>query len=118
MPATRPEAISNRIRLTNKARALARPLVAERRAIDAVLWLASSLVDAVVDKLAPDEERVERLGSEYPLFAGADEQAARAPVGVAVRRVVPLVESQAVNIAILRQPPIRHAYVRRSHGLT
>lgn len=55
MPAIRPEAISNRIRLTYKVRAATCFLVAEGGAVDAVLPLTGSDVDAVIFELPPDE---------------------------------------------------------------
>ena len=100
MPAMRPEAISNRVRLAYEVRAAVRALVSEYGAVNSVL-------PAVVDKSAPDEAGVSGCSAEHNLFAWAAEQLARSPVRVSVRRVVPLIEFEAVKVSILRQPPVR-----------
>jgi len=66
MPAIRPEAISNLIRLAYEARAAAARFVPEDRAVDPVL-------STVIDENAPDEEGIGMLGSEHNLFAGTNE---------------------------------------------
>jgi hypothetical protein len=100
MPAIRPEDISNRIRLAYKVRAALRRLVSEHGAIDSLLSFAGSLVDAIVNEVSPHPNSVGSLGSEDPLFAGADEQDALPTVSVLVGAVVPLVHIEAVKVAI------------------
>src|SRR5882672_4686753 len=100
MPATRPEAISDSIRLAYEFAAPVRAFIPKYGAVDALLA-------AVVDEFPPDEERVGRLGAEDDLLTWPHEDAARATVGVAAAGVVPLVECEAIEVAILRQPPQR-----------
>jgi hypothetical protein len=66
MPAIRPEAISNLIRLSYERRTAPARLVAEDGAVDPVL-------SAVVDEDAPDEEGIGVLGSQHDLFARTNE---------------------------------------------
>jgi len=110
MPATRPEAISNRVRLSNEERAAPRRLVAEDCAVDAFL-------SAVVDELSPDEQRITALGPQNQLRSGSDEQAALASISVATGRVVPLIQLEAVKIAVPGHPPQRPFLHRPGHGL-
>ena len=49
-------------------------LVAEDRAVDALLWLTGSLIDAVIDEVAPNKEGVARCGVQCEFVAGADAQ--------------------------------------------
>ncbi|KVM72587.1 hypothetical protein WJ61_01105 [Burkholderia ubonensis] len=77
MPAIRPEAISNRVRLANEVRAAMRRLVAEDCAVDAVLA-------AVIDEFPPDETGVAVLGSQHDFFTGPDEQLSIASVFVSI----------------------------------
>lgn len=100
MPATRPEAISNRIRLAYESRALVARLVAEDCAVDSVLA-------AVVDEDSPDEEGVSSLGSEHDLFAWTDELAVvpLPPVRVSIGGIVPFIELDAIKVAVLCKPP-------------
>lgn len=109
MPAIRPERISNCVRLAYEIRAAVLRLIAEDRAIDAVL-------SAIVDEDTPDEERISALGSEHDLFTGADELVAVAgsPIGVSIARVVALVESDAIDVSVLCEPPERYHCFARS----
>lgn len=100
MPAIRPEAISNRVRLADKVRAAMRRLVSEHGAVDTVLPLSGALVDAIVDEVSPHPNSISGGGSEYPLLAGADKQDALPTVSVFVGAVVPLVHVEAVKVAI------------------
>lgn len=94
----RPEAISNRVRLSNESRAAVRRFVAEDGAVD-------SLLPAVVDELAPHEASVTSLTAKHDFLAGADEQFSLSAVCVSVRRVVSFIEFQAVFVAIFGEPP-------------
>jgi hypothetical protein len=109
MPAINPEAISNRIRFTNEVRAAMRSFIAERGAVDSRLRLRRALVDAGVEEFSPDEERRSIVGSEDDFVTGAAEQFPDASIGVPMRGVVALVQREAVNIAVLGQPPKRHS---------
>lgn len=86
-------------------------LVAEDGAVDAVL-------PAVVDEDSPHEESVSTLGSENDLLAWSDElvPVPGASVGVAVSRVMALVQLDAVEVAVFGEPPERRisGHVRRS----
>src|SRR5579885_1539331 len=98
MPAIRPEAISNRIRLTNEDGAPILALVVEDGAVDAFLC-------AVVDESSPYKERVSLGSAEHNFLAGTDEQFALSPIGIAAAGIVPFIEREAVKITVLRQPP-------------
>ncbi len=74
--------------------------VSEHGAIDAFL-------SAVVNELSPNKERVCCLGSQDNLFSGADKLLSLTPIGVVIAAVMPLVECEAVKVAILCQPPQR-----------
>lgn len=95
MPATRPEDISNLIRLLNEARGSVGAFVAEDGAVDAFL-------PAVVDEVSPNEEGIGWLGAQDNLLSGADELLALSAVGVSVAAVVALIEGEAVKVAVLR----------------
>jgi hypothetical protein len=105
MPAMRPEDISNLIRLAYEVRAAVLRFIAEDRAVN-------TLLAGVVAEVSPDEEGISALGSEHDLFAGADELIAVAgsPIGVSIARVVALVESDAIEVSVLREPPDRSRY--------
>jgi hypothetical protein len=79
MPAIRPEAISNLIRLAYEARAAMARFVPEDRAVDPVLA-------AVIDEDSPDEEGISSFGSEHNLFSGPDELVfgSLAPIGISI----------------------------------
>ena len=94
MPAIRPEAVSNCIRLSNEVRTSPGGLVAESSAVDALL-------SAVVDELSPSEHGVGVFCSQNNLLSGADELSALAAIGVSVAAVMPLIEFEAVKISIL-----------------
>ncbi len=81
MPAMRPQAISNRIRLSNEVAAPVLALVSEDGAVDSVL-------SAVINELSPDPNSVGGDCSEHPLLAGANEQDALPTVSVVVGAVV------------------------------
>lgn len=100
MPAIRPEAISNRVRLSYEIRAAIARLVAEDRAVDSVL-------PAIVDEDSPHEHGIGALSSQHNLLAWTDELiiVAGSAVGVSVSRVVAFIEFGAVNVAVLGQPP-------------
>lgn len=105
MPAIRPEAISNCIRLTYEFRAAVRGFVTEDSAVDPFLRLSRPFVDALVDEFAPDPSRITFLRSQDDLGPRPAKQLAPAAVTVLVRRVVALVEREDGDIAILREPP-------------
>lgn len=84
MPATRPEAISNRIRLTYEGAGSVRAFVSEYGAIDSVL-------SAVIDELSPHEEGVSCAGAEYNFLAGPHEQFCVPPICIDVSRIVALI---------------------------
>ena len=101
MPAIRPEAVSNAIRLLNEVRAADRRLIAKNGAVDTVL--ASTLVD----EDSPHEHGVAGCGAQYDLLSGASE--AVAPSSIAIDRcaVVAQVQVEAREVAIFGQPPVR-----------
>lgn len=101
MPATRPEAISNRIRLAYEIAGTVRAFIAKHRAVDAIL-------SAVIDESAPDEQGIGCVGSQDNLFSRADEQFSLSAIGVSIGGIVPFVQGKAVNIAVLCQPPEGH----------
>ncbi len=78
MPATRPDAISNRIRLPNEVAGSVWAFVSEDRAVDPGLA-------AVIDEAAPDEHGIGALGAQDKLFPGTDEQPPPAAIGISVR---------------------------------
>lgn len=82
--------------------------VAEHGAVDAALPLSSADVEAIVDELAPDKHSLGALGPKHNLFARADELRDAPAFGVSTLEVVPLVECEAINIAVLGQPPVSH----------
>ena len=98
MPAIRPEAVSNAIRLAYEFRALMWAFVSEHGAVD-------TLLAAVVDELSPGEHGIRLLCSQDNLFSWANELRAPSPIGVAVATVVALVEFETVTVAVLGQPP-------------
>ena len=98
MPAIRPEAISNRIRLANEVGTPVAALVAEHGAVNAVL-------SAIVDELPPHKERVRADRPERDLFARTNEQDLPPSVRVGASAVVAFIERKALTIAVLCQPP-------------
>lgn len=83
-------------------------LVSEDRAVDPLLPLAGSLVDAVVNELPPHEQCVCSIGVQHELVAWPDEQQTRPPHGpLVVPAVVPLIHLQAVHVTVARHPPVR-----------
>lgn len=101
MPATRPEAISNRIRLTYEARAAERPFVPEDGTVN-------SFLAAVIDKVPPDEHGVSWGGSEDNLLSRPDKELSQSSVGVMPAGVMSLVHLKTVQISIHCQPPVGH----------
>lgn len=100
MPAIRPEAISNRIRLTYEFRALIWAFVPEHGTVD-------SLLAAVINELAPSEYGVCSLCSEQDLFSGSEHFLTLASVRISVAAIMPLIEFNAVKVSILCEPPQR-----------
>lgn len=84
MPLTRPAEISNGVSLSNKVtREIgSRIIVSEDGTIDACLALSGSFVNAIVDELSPNKERVSIEGSESVNFAGTDELSPLSTVSV------------------------------------
>lgn len=90
MPFTRPEAISNRIRLANELGTLVAALVSENGAVDSTLSFASALVDAVICEFPPRKQRLRPVSEpENDLLAWPDELPQSSRLS---RRVVPLEE--------------------------
>jgi len=108
MPAIRPDAVSNRIRLAYEVRAAVRRFVAEDGAVDSALRLPGALVDAGVDEASPDPAGVSGMGAENELFSWAAKQPSFAAVSVLARGIVALIEGENVSIAIFREPPHRN----------
>jgi hypothetical protein len=75
MPLTRPEAISDCIRLAYEARAARRSFIPEDSAIDASL-------PAVINEASPHKHSVRSQGSEHNLFARPDELGSLAAIDV------------------------------------
>jgi hypothetical protein len=95
--------ISDGVSLSDKLRrtfVAMRGFVSEDGAVDAFL-----LRDRVVDELAPDEHGVGIGSPKNDVLSGADELSALASVCVSVAAVVPLVEFEAVTVAVFRHPP-------------
>lgn len=99
MPAIRPEAISNFIRLAYEVAAPVAAFVAEYGTVD-------SLLAAVVVEVSPHKARISFLCSQHHLFARPNKQLARAAILVPIGAVVPFVQLKAICIAVLRQPPM------------
>jgi len=102
MPLIRPDAISDRIRLSDKFRTEMAALVAEGSAVDAHLSLAGSGVDAVIEEAAPDEEGVTVEGPQDKFLSWPDEQQSLSSVAVVADRVVAFVHREAVTVTVLR----------------
>jgi hypothetical protein len=102
MPLTRPAEISDGISLSDKlGRAISVwRFVSEDGTIDAFL-------SAGIDELPPNKHGVSVSGSKDNLFSRPSEQASLASVLVDVATVVPFVEFEAGDIAILRHVPER-----------
>jgi hypothetical protein len=100
MPAIRPEASSNRIRLSNEFGAAVLGLVSEDGAVD-------SLLSAIVNELSPNKHSVGVLGSQDDLFARADELRASLLAWLAQPTVVASVEREAIGVSVAREPPER-----------
>ena len=94
MPLTRPDVISDRIRLTNKFGRPDRSLVTKDGAVDASLPTS-------VDELSPNKHGVSISGPEHDLFTWADEQISFPAILVLVAGVVPFVECETGDISIL-----------------
>lgn len=100
MPAMRPEAVSNAIRLAYEFAAAMRSLIPKDSAVD-------SLLPAVVLELPPDEHGASSLCAQDNLFSWSDELSLSASVRVGSSAVVPLVHCETVKVSILGQPPDR-----------
>lgn len=96
MPAIRPEAISNCIRLPNEVAGPVPRLVPEDGAI-------GSLLSAIVEELPPHEESISVFGSQDDLFSWADELAQLS--WLSIGGVMPGKQCKAVKISIAGQPP-------------
>ena len=105
MPAIRPEAISNRIRLTYEVGTAVSALVPERGTVDALLSFACALVNRVIEKLPPHEERIPCKRPKDNVFAWTDELRLPPPICIHPPRVVPFVKRETCPIAVLCQPP-------------
>ena len=95
MPAIRPEAISNFIRLAYEFRALVWAFVSENGAVD-------SSLPAVVDELPPDKQGICVGGSQDDLLTGADKLSAPASISIFVATVMTFVEGKAIFIPVFR----------------
>ena len=93
MPAIRPEAVSNFIRLSYEVAAAVVAFVSEHGAVDALL-------SAIVDELSPHKARISYFGTKYNFLARADEQFTFAPVLIVVCAVVSFVQRQTIYIAV------------------
>ncbi len=98
MPATRPEAISNRIRLAYEFAAEVSAFIAEHCTVDALLA-------TVVFESSPYEHGVSFGGTEDDLFPWPGEQDPASSVFVLISRVVSFIEFKAIKVTILRKPP-------------
>lgn len=103
MPAIRPDAISNLIRLAYETRAEIARLVAERRAVD-------TLLAGVIVEVSPDPEGIGVLRAQDELLAGTDELPLPPAIGVPSAAVMPFVECEAGNVALLGEPPERFTF--------
>ena len=108
MPFTRPAEISDGVSLSDKDRTFVavRGFVSKDGAVDAFL-----LRDRVVDELAPDEHGIGIACPKNDVFSGANELASPATVSVSVAAVVPFVQFEAGDIAILCHVPERFSHV-------
>lgn len=94
MPAIRPEAISNRIRLAYEFATKVWAFVSENGAVDSALA-------AVINEPSPSEQGICVDGSENDFFTGADENFSFSAIRILVAAVMPLIEFKAVNVSIL-----------------
>src|SRR5690348_8064972 len=101
MPLTRPRAISNGVTLSDKLRRKDAGFIAEGGAVDSLLPLARSLVDTVVDELAPHEKSVRCCGPENDPLPRPDELSPWSPVAVSVAGVMSLIHCEARSVAVL-----------------
>lgn len=79
MPHTRPDAISNRVRLSYKVAAsiFRRGLIAEHGAVD-------SLLSTVVSESSPNEKSIACFGSQDDFFTGSAEQFSFSSIAIPV----------------------------------
>ena len=103
MPATRPEAISNRIRLAYEFAAEVSAFIAEHGAVDALLA-------AVVFESSPREHGVSFGCTEDNLFTWTDEQVPTSSVLVLVSGVMSFIEFKAIKVTVLCKPPDRRRH--------
>jgi len=85
MPAIRPQAVSNAIRLSYKLDARMRSLVAEHGAVDAGLRLPCSVVNAGVSEFSPHEKSIPCRCAQAKVVAWADESEPFASISVVPR---------------------------------
>ncbi len=93
------------ILLAYKVRASMLRLISEYGAVDSLLPFSGSLIDAVINEVSPDPNSVSVSGAEYPLLAGADKQDLFSSVRIVTSAVVPLIQREAVTVAVTGQPP-------------
>lgn len=98
MPATRPEAVSNCVRLSNEVGAAVLGLVAEDGAIDALLPTA-------VEELPPDEHGVAALSAEDNLLPRSNKLRFTLLPGLSEPRVVASVQLEAGAVSVAGKPP-------------
>lgn len=107
MPATRPEAVSNCVRLSNEVGAAVLGLVAEDCAVD-------SLLAAAIEELPPDEHGVAALSAEDNLFPRANKLRLTLLPGLSEPRVVASVQLKAGAVSVFGEPPDRFSGHRGS----
>jgi hypothetical protein len=88
MPAMRPDAISNRVRLAYEFTALVRSFIPERSTVDTLLPVPCPLVDAVVTKYFPNKQGVPLCRSQANIIPGSDKLLGLAAIRVGAMRVV------------------------------
>jgi hypothetical protein len=94
MPAMRPEAVSNCVRLAYEFAAKVRAFVTEDSAVDALL-------STVIYEFSPGETCVTLLGPEDYFLPRADEELPLLLTFTVIGRVVALIHSKAGLIAVL-----------------
>jgi len=77
MPLIRPEAISNRIRLSNEFGRLVLAFVSEDSTVD-------TLLTTVIDESSPDKDGIGSFGSEDEFFTWTDKENSLSSIGVSV----------------------------------
>lgn len=100
MPATSPDSISNRVRLTNEVAGSVCAFVSEYGAVDAAL-------PGGVNEPSPHKHCIACLCAEDKFFSWPDEQSSASAVCVHVGGIVPLIQRETVSIAVFGEPPRR-----------